>query len=401
MALNAIHTDDPTGPTGPSTTGSGSGALDALVAQAQNGSAGTGQGTQPLSGTITSRSGSDPVYISRTVSKAPVKNTAQESSQGAISKAPPATVIRDTSHDNYGTIDTALADFYTWDRAKMNKFRQLGALAGLNNMNANDTQLYQGWQTLVQQSANYATAGRKVSPWDVLANAIPGDPLGLGRGKKGGGGGTGDFSDNAGMDLLNKSPDQIAAQAAVAAQTKTSNPSFSKVNGGLTQKQVNLTQTVDLTDPDTARYVLNVAEKALLGHEATPEQSKAFYDKLIGDEKARPKQAQSVFTPNGDSTGGLPLAASGNPAVSVDSNGNPVDAAGNIVTPNSAPPAQVNGQTGTTETTTIGGDDYTRQGRTQEAEDFAKQQPDYGAYQAATTYMNAFLQAIGGPPGLR
>lgn len=390
----------------PAPGGNGSDALTTLLGQAQNGQSGTGAApTQPITGTITARTGADPVYVSTTAAKAAKSSPAVEE-RGGVSKTKVAGTAATAASDTFNTVDGALADFYTWDRAKLNKFRQLGALAGLNNMNANDQTLYQSWQTLVSQSANYATAGRKVSPWDVLANSIPNNPLGIGTGKKGGGGGTGDFSNNAGMDLLSQTDSKIAAAAqakATAATTKaagSSSTSVSGVNGGLTQKQLNVSTSVDYTDPNVARYVLNVAENTLLGRQATPEESKAFYAKLTADEKANPRVAQSVFTPDPNNPAAVASAA-GNPAVSIDSNGNPVDAAGNIVTPNSAPAAQVNQQTGSTSTTTVNQSDMLNQGREQEAQDFAKSQPDYGAYQAATTYMNAFMQAIGGPPGLK
>lgn len=399
----------------PAPGGNGSDALTTLLGQAQNGQSGTGATpatpSAPVSGTITTRSGSDPVYVATTAGKAAKAAKSPVEDRGAIAKGKVAGTPATPASDTFNTVDGALADFYTWDRAKLNKFRQLGALAGLNNMNANDQQLYSSWQTLVSQSANYATAGRKVSPWDVLANSIPNNPLGIGTGKNGGGGGTGDFSNNAGMDLLNQADSKIASAAqskATAATTKSTTGSSSGtstsvagVNGGLTQKQLNVATSVDYTDPNVARYVLNVAESTLLGRQATAEESKAFYAKLTADEKANPKVAQSVFTPDPNNPNAAVASAAGNPAVSLDSNGNPVDAAGNIVTPNSAPAAQVNQQTGSTDTTTVNQSDMLNQGREQEAQDFAKSQPDYGAYQAATTYMNAFMQAIGGPPGLK
>lgn len=376
--------------------GNGSSALDKLKSQAQSGPA-TPAPSSSGGGSVSSQQANDPVYIATTAGKKVAgKAPGIEDSRGGMRQGSVGGTIAPSDTSN--TIDGALQDFYTWDRGKMNKFRQLGALGGMNNMNASDTQLFDTWKQMVVTSARYTSAGRKISPWDVLANAIPGDPLGLGRGKKGGGGGTGDFQNNQGMDLLSKSPDQISKQAASAAQdaTKAKNPTVGSLSGGLSQKQLNVSKTVDYTDPDTARFVLNTAEATLLGRQSTPDEAKAFYSKLTEQEKKFPKQSQSVFTPNQDNPN---AAASSSAAVSVDSNGNPVDAQGNIVTPNA--PAQMNQQTGSTETTSLNEADYQRYGREQVAQDFARTQPDYGAFQASTTYLNAFLQAIGGPPGLK
>lgn len=114
------------------------------------------------------------------------------------------------------------------------------------------------------------------------------------------------------------------------------------------------TQTsTDLTDPATARAIATAVFQDLLGRDPGQGEISAYASALAASERANPS-TMTTTTQYDETTG---------------------DAVGSS-------------------STTSGG--MTAQGRQQLAADAIKQNPEYGAVQAATTYMDALLGAVGG-----
>jgi hypothetical protein len=115
-------------------------------------------------------------------------------------------------------------------------------------------------------------------------------------------------------------------------------------------------QNVDLTDPKTARAIANDALSQYLGRAATDEEITAFTASINAAERANPTVTDTTTTANyveGEQT------------------------------------------SQSSSSTTSGG--VTAAARNQIVADAAMQKPEYGAYQAASTYWNALLQSIGAP----
>ena len=75
--------------------------------------------------------------------------------------------------DQYMTTDEAFMDFYKWDDKQRRDFIAQGVLAGQLPKGADITQASAWWQKLVNEAANFATAGvNKISPMDIAAGAV-------------------------------------------------------------------------------------------------------------------------------------------------------------------------------------------------------------------------------------
>lgn len=158
------------------------------------------------------------------------------------------------------------------------------------------------WVTAANQSSLFYSIGRNFTPWDVIEGF--GKDSGGRRGSGGGGGG--------------------------GPRTVTST-------------------SVDLTDPDTARAIVNSALSDRLGRAANDEEVSTFLNVLNSAERANPTVTTSHYSGDGSSVS----------------------------------------------STTTGGIGAT--GKQQLAVDEALENPEYGAYQAASTYYNALIQALGSP----
>lgn len=167
---------------------------------------------------------------------------------------------------------------------------------------ANPNALADQWYQAVDASANLTASGKKVKPWDAM-RLISGTSAG--------------------------------AKSASKAGTSTST-----------------TRSVNLTDPMTAKALVNDVLSKQLGRAATDEEINAFTDVLHSAQNANPSVSTETRT---------------------------YDEAGNYS-------SQVN---------TSGGLDAA--GQQQVVSDQAMKLPDYGAYQAATTYMGALTRAIQSP----
>ncbi len=285
------------------------------------------------------------------------------------------------------TVTAWLNAFYTTisnSPSILQQFSTEAELAGLVGANANVAQLYSAWQKLIVQAYNHNINGQDLTPWDILANSIPGTTAGT-------------YQHNAGYTAMTTMTAQQAAEIAAKASStdKTTTTQATETD-------------INYTDPDTARYVLNQASQQLLGRQATNAEVASFTKNLNANEAEFPKMSQdtkttdtgtnSTTTPGNDGTtnaaaansGTSEVGGQGQTVVGYDSAGNPIY-----------------GPTGTTQTTDTSGNstdtvvslgeaDYTRYGRTQLAEDAAMAAPDYGAYQAAGPLFQAFLGTLKG-----
>jgi hypothetical protein len=257
------------------------------------------------------------------------------------------------------------------DPKALQQFGTEAQLAGLVGANANIPQLYSAWQKLIVEAYNYNISGQQLTPWDVLANSIPGVAAGTYKNNNG-------FSYVTGM--TSAQAQQIAAKAAATATNKQT-----------TSSQID----INYTDPDTARYVLNQASQQLLGRQATNAEVSSFTKNLNSAEANFPKMTQDIKSTQGTTlattspTGTSDLGNNGQTVVGYDSAGNP------IFGPATSDTTSTNSTGNTTDTVvSLGEQDYTRYGREQMAEDAAKAAPDYGAYQAAGPLFQAFLGTL-------
>jgi len=275
------------------------------------------------------------------------------------------------------TVADWLNKFYTQiasNSSSLQQFSTEAQLAGLVGANANIAQLYSAWQKLIVQAYNYNINKQDLTPWDVLANSIPGVSAGT-------------YKNNNGYSFITGMTAQQAASIASKAAATSKQSSSSQID-------------INYTDPDTARYVLNQASEQLLGRQATNDEIAAFTKNLNSNEANFPKMTQDIKSSSGSSvttpgTGTSTLGSQGQTVVGYDAAGNPIYGPTGGGSSTSA--------TGNTTDTVVslGEQDYTRYGREQLAQDAAKASPDYGAYQAAGPLFQAFLGALkGAVPGV-
>lgn len=273
------------------------------------------------------------------------------------------------------TVEQWLNTFYTTISSNptlLQQFSTEAQLAQLVGPNANVAQLYSAWQKLIVQAYNHDINGQSITPWDVLANSVPGVNAGT-------------YKNNSGFTAMSTMTAQQAADIAAKAASK---------NKDVTTQSTST--DINYTDPDTARYVLNQASQTLLGRQATNAEVSSFTKQLNSNEAMFPKMTQDTkTTQTGTNTTTTPTSTSevggqGQTVVGYDSAGNPIYG-----------PTGTTSNTSTTGNTTdtvvsLGEADYTRYGRAQLAEDAAKAAPDYGAYQAAAPLFQAFLGTLKG-----
>jgi hypothetical protein len=158
---------------------------------------------------------------------------------------------------------------------------------------------------------------------------------------------------------------------------------------------------INYTDPDTARYLINQASQQLLGRQATNDEIAKYTHGLNSNEAKFPKMTQSTETTSGTTTSttgaGVPTpetgaGSGGQTIVGYDGSGNPIYGPTDTQTSSATTAKNV-----TDTNVMLGEADYTRYGREQLAQDYAKQAPDYGAYQAAGPLFQTFLNALKNP----
>jgi hypothetical protein len=206
------------------------------------------------------------------------------------------------------TASSTKAMFYQWTDAERNKWGDHLVAVGLiaPEDSRNWDVLRKMWEGVVDETANATTAGQKIDPW-AMTDKIAG--VGNGGGK------------------------QQEAAKFTGAKTQTS------------------TSTV-LTDPATAKALIDNTLRDALGRRATDAELASFTATLNNAEKSHPTSTTTTA---------------------------------NIV----------NDETKSQTSSTTGGLDSA--GKSQVLLDEAMKKPDYGAYQASAYYMNALTSAIQSP----
>lgn len=236
------------------------------------------------------------------------------------------------------TLGEARKGYYQMSRQDQLNFQVEAQLAGIvTSTHPTEAEFATAYAGLANEAANYYAIGNHyVSPTDVLNLDL------ANRGLK--------IDDSGKLVQADGSP---LGQAVDKTQSVT---------------------TTEFTDPGTAFMILHNNMQAMLGRDPTPQEIQQYLSALHAYEAAHPNMTSTTIGP----------AANG---VSVDANGNVTD---------------TSGQTDTVKSQTVSEGTSRPFGATSPTGDMvARQQimqtPEYGAYQAATTYMSALLSAIKGP----
>lgn len=220
--------------------------------------------------------------------------------------------------DDVRGLSAAQGEFYKWDDAQRRKWSDhLVRIGYIDPEDAGDyTTLLKAWQEVIGEAANFTGAGKKIDPWKVAE---------LIAGADNDGGGAGGGKTRAGRE-----------RGFTGTRTATSSDS-----------------RVDLTDPQTAKALVNATLSKFLGRNASDEEIGVFASSLNDAERANPITATTTTTDTFDD--GVQTASNSS-------------------------------------TQTAGGLSAT--GKQQLMEDRSLSMPEYGAYQAASTYYSILQQAI-------
>jgi len=202
--------------------------------------------------------------------------------------------------DRTATVSQVQSQFYGWDSDTRSKFLTQLSLAGYNTQGMTDSDMAKAWGAYAEQSAMYYSAGRKFTPWDILAK------------------------------------DRNMRENAPAPTPRTTTTTESATN---------------LSTRGDAHAIFLKSAQSLLGRDPTGEEVKQFQSTLNAYEKAHPTVQTTTSTFLGQD---LQKRS----------------------------------------TTTKGGVSADEQ-QMMSMEDI-KKDPEYGAYQAATTYFGALMDMIGG-----
>lgn len=211
----------------------------------------------------------------------------------------------------------AQAEFYRWSDTERQRWGQhLTALGLIDEDEAEDYATLKGmWDDIVGETANFTTAGKRLTPWEVAELVAGGERGATRRRAAGSGGGSG------GGARFSGTKSQTA-------------------------------RSVDLTDPATAKALVNDTLSRFLGRDATDEEVATFRGVLNSAEQANPTVTTSSTT----------------------------YADGDAVSQSSTTSGGLNGA-----------------GKQQLLTDQARALPEYGAYQASTTYAEALFAALAAP----
>ncbi|MEU3522333.1 hypothetical protein AB0E62_00395 [Streptomyces sp. NPDC038707] len=230
--------------------------------------------------------------------------------------------------DLWVTADEAAQDFYTWDTKTQSSFVAKAIVGGLLKLGDGPLEGGKLWQKLVKEAALYGKAGKKVSPFDLMASYV----------QAAGGAGSNAWT-SAGVWAINT----------VTGERKYQGPGTYLGNG---KAQVVDTR-VDLTDPDTAKAVATKLFQDLMGRDPGSGELATFANALHTAEQSNP--VVNTTTTQYDMDTGQQLSS---------------------------------------DTATSGG--VSAEGKALIGEQQVKGKKEYGAYQAATTYQNAFDALIFG-----
>lgn len=306
--------------------------------------------------------------------------------RGGIKTAPPGNKV---SAPKQASIVSVLQQFNNWTTTQYNAFREQAFNAGLTSTkSASKTEVLGAWQTVVEESVL-----QKKTPEDLIGSASkngwssinptlqPGDH-GLG--------GSGNRSGQGGSTVTNTTSTTDATTS--SDQTTARNT-------------VNNTTYVSYLDPATAQQTLSTTFKQLMGRAPTQHEYQAFLDSLYsyqdkantGTFETKDSNGNTVANAKTQTTAGSARTSNvtGGPGTGT-SSGPAVDT---VNTTNNSNANTVGSSSGTTDTNTsivkqrgvgAGGVDFMAQQQ-------AMSSPEYGQYQAATTYFNALIKALAGP----
>lgn len=215
----------------------------------------------------------------------------------------------DKSADRYVTMTDAQQEFYRWSVSDRKAWGQYLLNLGLvtEDESTDYATLQKEWLSAIDEAVNFHAAGKQVNPWQAAALMAG--------------------ADNPGA----------------AAKSK---------KAGFTGTKKTRDTRVDLTDPASAKALVNQVLSNQLGRNATDEEIRQFTSVLHNAENANPVVQDTTST-------------------------------------------YVNGENTSSSSTSTGG--MTEAGRQQVLSDVAMQKPEYGAYQSATVYYNALASAIASP----
>lgn len=246
--------------------------------------------------------------------------------------------------DDVKTIAEAMAMFYE-DDFDLNRLGELAETYGLKAQTMDD--LMGVWETAVQYSANKYAVGSKKTPWDMI-------PLMAGAWK-------GDGSDS----------DRSRALAAALNEPRTVTQTAHTAGRTITETATQ----VDISNPEQSRALVQDVLSRALGRWATGAELAEFVGTLNTYQRENPSTSTRTTTTTPETT--------------------------TQTTTESA-----DGTSSESSTRTTGGESSSsvvnQQGATAEGAqqlllESAMEAPDYGAYQASTTYMQALLGALAAP----
>ncbi|MEV7814253.1 hypothetical protein AB0P05_26535 [Streptomyces flaveolus] len=218
--------------------------------------------------------------------------------------------------------DEAEQDFYTWGAKTQASFVAKAIVGGLLKLGDGPLEGGKLWQKLVKEAALYGKAGKKVSPFDLMASYV----------QAAGGAGSNAWT-NAGVWQINTQ----------TGERRYTGPGTYLGNG----KAQTVDTRVDLTDPDTAKAVATKLFQDLMGRDPGAGELATFANALHTAEQSNPI-VQTTTTQYDMDTG----------------------------------------QQLSSDTSSSGG--VSAEGKAYIGEQQVKGKKEYGAYQAATTYANAF-----------
>lgn len=236
--------------------------------------------------------------------------------------------------DDVKSMSEAMAMFYE-DDFDLKKLAEEAGKYGLRTESLDD--LRSVWETAVQYSANKYAAGSKKTPWEMI-------PL-MGGAWQGGGG--------------------------EADRSRTMTQTMHEAGRTTTETATQ----VDISNPEQSRALVQDVLSKALGRWATGDELGEFVGTLNTYQRENPSVSTrtSVTTPS-DTTQSTTQSADGSV---------------------SAQSSKTTG--GETSSSTTNQQGATAEGGQQLLLENAMEQPDYGAYQASTTYYNALLQSLAAP----
>lgn len=255
-----------------------------------------------------------------------------------------------TMNGRWMTPDQAELYWYDMPQSERDRFWQQAERIAGRTLEAGQVQSL--WNSAVTESARFGLSGQFVSPWDVaLRQADLADPNNLGGSRTGG-----PTSSSSSMTSTNTWD-----------ETSTDNAS-----------------TINLTNPGTAKRLLNSVMQVALGRDANKKEVNAFIKALRSEERANPETRTTESSSSGTAT----VNTESSRTTNENSDGTVSSSVGTETSDRSTD------STSDSNTVTDGGFDAQ-----QFAMEYAQSRPDYAEYQMATTYLDAFRNLIRGTGG--